>query len=258
MTILFDVLLRVARQVTEDVWESTATGGSATTLVDSSANVEADDFWNGGTLFFKSGSTGRINTTAVITDFTKLTGTFTVATGVALATGNTYLALTPAIPLANLIRAVNNALKKQTLITEDETTDIVASQYDYSLPAGVSNVLAVYFGNDTDGWERSNTWGERNGELTFYAYEPGTADDHIRILYWGNHGEVGASSDTINAQINVDLLVFDALAELWGQRAMRSDENPRAKDRQAFFYQEAEKLRNRKAKKNSATKYTGL
>jgi hypothetical protein len=57
----------------------TASGGSATTLVDSSfANVYPDDYFNGQFITTLDGTTGR-NGYAVVTDFTGATCTFTVA-----------------------------------------------------------------------------------------------------------------------------------------------------------------------------------
>lgn len=257
MTILFDVLLRIARQVDETIYESVATGGGATTLADSTATAEANDFWNGGTIFFKSGAGGRINTCVVITDFVQSTGTFTFATGAALGAGITYLSLTKAFPKAELLRSVNTALMRQPIVSEDETTAIVEDQYDYALPSGVSKIMRVYTGNDTDGWVENNTWHERNGEVSFYTSLPADSSDTIRLVYRGNHGVVNADSDTINAQVDIDQLVFDSLAELWMQRSQRNDENPRAKDKWAAFYNEAEKVRLRRVYPNTAPRYSG-
>jgi hypothetical protein len=252
MTIMFDVLLRIARELDEDVWESVATGGNATTLSDTT-NLEASDFWNGGTLFFKTGN--RISTTAVITDFTVTTGVFTFATGAACAAGNEYMALTPAWSKSRLIQAVNTAFGNQTILTENEALTAASGTKVYTLPTGVSGIRRVQSGTDSAGWNSSNYWREEGGELRFYANEPATGS--IRLYYEAKPTYASADSTAIDSQVDIDLLVWDALAELHLQRSQRSDENPRETARFQYYKGEAERCRSHVKKHRIDTRYPG-
>jgi hypothetical protein len=399
MTILFDILLRVARELTPDVYESIATGGSATTLVDATANIEDDDWWIGGTLFYKSGILE--NYTATITDFTKSSGTFAFATfngisnpsfetnanghsaygaGVTIArstsqycygaasleitpaanvssgqtttaacvagvtytvsvgildvaaqtfslqyhlpsgtyrnstswtgvggawirkyitftaavTGtaqfflvrdavnsattfytdgwqmvvgsitsyaecavpDTYLALSKSWRRAELVRAVNTVLGKQDIVADNIATSSVAAQYTYNLPTGVSHVLSVFVGTEADGWVRHFNWQEEGVHLRFTANEPDA--DTILIRYLTKHDTVTADSDSIDIGINVDLVVKDALAELWFQRWGGVDKNEASKIRYQTYAGEAERLRSRLPHHNPDPRYSGL
>ncbi len=214
MTTLFDVMLRLAREL-DEVWESTATGGSATTLVDTKC-TEPDDYWNTGSLFMiTNAATAVQNTVITPTDWAKTTATLTIPTitPASIAAGNKYLLLKAKWPRASLVRAVNVALAKQWLISQDETLTVVDSKLVYTLPTGVSRVMQVWLGNDTDGWEQHHFWAEENGELRFAQHEPGS-DETVRLRYRTLHSTVGADSDTIDNQIRLDLLQWDALAEL--------------------------------------------
>jgi hypothetical protein len=399
MTILFDILLRVARELTPDVYESSATGGSASTLADTT-NPEASDFWNNGTLFFKSGL--MADRSAVITDFTITTGLFAFSpvnrvtnfgfetntsgyaasgAGVSIArvtseyhrgvascevttasnvhsevgyalscesgiqftfsvevkdiaaqdfslfvtdpdsnvvsastvlwtgTGawvrksltitpttagthtfyvqrdavasttkyyiddvqivvgtealylecaqyDEYLSLTPAWSRSRLIQAVNTALGKQDITADNTATSSVAAQYTYNLPTDVSRILSIFVGTEVDGWVRHFNWKEEGVHLRFTANEPDA--DTILIRYLTKHGTVAADSATIDIGINVDLLVKDALAELWFQRWGGVDRSEAAKIRYQTYAGEAERLRSRLPHHNPDPRYSGL
>jgi hypothetical protein len=255
MTILFDVLLRVSRGLTGDIWEgiATPTYGSATTLIDSTANIEDDDWWNGGTLFFKTGATGRINTTTTITDFTKSTGTFTFATGTAIASAVQYLALTKAWKRSQLVQAVNNALQRQNVLSINDDLTASSSTTEYTLPTGVSKILRVQYGEE-GAWTVSHYWKEEFGTLVFSANPPD--DGTIVLHYLSKPAVVAADSDVISIY-SVDLLVYDTLAELWHTRYMSSDQNASAKETWQNYAGMAEVERRRLPRYNVDARYTG-
>jgi hypothetical protein len=213
MSTLFDVLLRMARELDES-FESNATGGSATTLVDA-ANSEPDGYWNNGTLFLVAGP--RVGTTLVITDWDNPTKTFTIPTGTAITTANRYLALHGRWARGILIRAVNGALAEQEILVDNETLTAEASKKVYTLPAGVSNLIRVMAGNDTDGWEDNFTWLEAQGEVIFYAHAP-AAGKTIRLRYACPHADLVNDSDALNIYINLDVLHLDAMTKLHQHR----------------------------------------
>jgi len=76
-------------------WKSKATGGSTTTLIDSTiAGDYADDVFNGDIIRTLSGT--GLGQNLIVTDFTGSTGTFTFATATAVASGTTYVVIEPA------------------------------------------------------------------------------------------------------------------------------------------------------------------
>lgn len=213
MTTLFDIMVKMAVKLPE-AWQSTATGGS-TTYLDDSTLVENDDYFNGGVILFQSGN--RISTSAVVTDFTGSSGRITFATGLACASTDKFVVMPEKRSRNLLVTAINSALLKQNIKAENESLTGSSSTIVHTLPAGVSRVIQVYYGSDTDGWTRHHYWHERNGELEFYKSPP---NDAIRLVYLTNHGNVVLDTDTIDSQINVELLVLDALYELHRKRSL--------------------------------------
>jgi hypothetical protein len=113
----------------------TATGGSDTTLVDDSlANLYPDDYYNGQIIKVMDG-TGK-NGNAIVTDYTGVTGTFTVADWLFIdgsagsvdpAANSTYLVQ----PVSNLHPAgmqFDNAIKSACLAEAEEQVDELAGR----------------------------------------------------------------------------------------------------------------------------------
>lgn len=214
MTTLAEATLDLAR-VIYAVLESTATGGSTTTLVDSSlAAVYSDDHWNQGTIWFLSGALA--GKTAVITDYTGSTGTFTFATQTsAVANGISYAVISKFYPRYVLRQAINRVIQSVGMLpATDETLVSVADQEVYTLPAGVSNVKRVYVSYETEepyNWLRSLHWEEINGELIFDTYaQPNEDDLPIKLVYMVQQDTLDADTDTIDDQIHIDRLTWAA------------------------------------------------
>lgn len=248
---LFTVLLRLAREL-DEVFESTATGGSATTLVDTS-NLEAADYWNGGTLFLKAGP--RAPATVVPTDWALTTSTLTIPTGTAITTSSTYLLLHAKWPRAMLVQAVNDALGKQLLVAENETLAVSSTARKYTLPTGVSDVIKVEYGDDSTGWKECNTWKPGVDCIRFYGTKL-PSSGKLLLTYRVHHADVSADTDVIDAGINLDLLHLDAMASLFGKRyqATKQAEDKKAADEWAG---KAEQQRNRRPQPSPAPRYSG-
>ena len=180
--------------------EGAATGSGAvgkTTLVDSAAwfvsptTLPPDDYFNGGTIWFIDAVTGTSNDgdTAIITDYTSSTGTYTFAAiDAQTLTGDTYAACPRFYPRFILRQAVNHALSEvggEDLQNTSLTS--VANQMTYDLPAGVYNVQRVEVATSTAtpyDYITLNHWREINDDISFDEHHQlTTAGFTIRLTY---------------------------------------------------------------------------
>lgn len=212
MTTLFQVLLDVARTCGVLV-SGTATGGSTTTLVDTN-RLEQDDYFKGGTLFFRSG-TGLINTTAKPTAYTGSSGTFTFATQTAPSAGVLYSASNQSRD--TLVQAVNLALTHMGVYTATDTSvALVNGTLEYDLPAGVSNVVRLEAPVLYDtihsnlAYAKMYQWEEDNGKLRLKYPITGAYGEDLRIYYNCYHAEVNADADVISDLFNRQRLMWTA------------------------------------------------
>ena len=212
--LLSTATLELARKL-QHVREGTATGGSATTLIDT-GRAEADDDWNGGTLWVKVG-TNNTGKSREITDWTNSTGTFLFATMTTVcAAGDTYAASDKKFPRDLLIRAVNNALRSIGNVQAENTTlTTVADQETYTLPAGVYNVKQIHIADSlTAPYEwvpQLGIWEEipASGIIRFDTNrQPGNTGYTIRLIYQVPPTEISSDSSTISDYIDLELLTI--------------------------------------------------
>jgi len=211
MTTLFDVLASVTR-ILEETRSSTATGGTNSTLIDTSM-VEPNDYFNGGIMFFESGANDGIS--RKITDFNNTTFTFTFsAVSTAIAAGVNYTVSQGLYSRQELVNAVNMALAHiGPYLHIDDTTETVADTEEYDLPAGVHHVKRVQESTNADEpyeWKDPiNGWKEVNGVLILKEASE-TDDLLLRIYYEVPHTEVNLDADTIADIINPSRLIHTA------------------------------------------------
>lgn len=204
MISLAKAMLEAARAV-GNVVEGTATGGGATTLVDTGfpylpdGSAPANDFYNGGTLWFLSGTViGTADAVKVlVTDWDKASKTFTFGTvaPLAVAAGVRYAAVDRFWPGFVLEQGVIQALKalgNVVQVYEDAALVTVAEQAAYALPAGVYNVKRVEVARSTASpyeYLREHQWEEMGdvngvGSVVFdRGFEPDAAGYRIRLRY---------------------------------------------------------------------------
>ncbi len=215
---LGEMLYRTAAVLQRTLRHGVATAGSATTLVDDLLNEPAD-FFDGGTLFLRSGTLA--GQTRVITDWSGSAHTFTFPTlaPASVAAGQHYAALSKLYSRESLVAAVNQALHTLgPLSMKDDTLVIVAQTERYALPATVTGrVVQVQLEQEADLYSRPyQSWQEVGGYVYLdpsdYAMLDNLAGLHIRIWYEGEHAQISADADTINADIAPELL---ATAAAW-------------------------------------------
>lgn len=231
MTTLASATLELARLVT-DVISGTATGGNATTLIDT-ARTEVDDYLTNGTIWFLSGlNAGK---TAIITDWDLATKTFTFVTpGAACAAADRYSVIPRDYPRHQLRQAINMALQEiGPLPTRNTALVTVKDQLEYTLPAGIYNILRVEVQESTDtdsDYYPNYHWDEMasEGKLKFDpGYAPSETGMVIRLTYkLRQYTELTTDIATIPDHIEVARVIWSAAVHAlrWRSGQTHSDE----------------------------------
>lgn len=228
---LFDLAWRVA-QLVGPIYSGVATGGSATTLVDTVRlqNQFADDWFNLGTLFMvdTTDDLAPKGEMARISDFTQSSGTVTVpaaALTVAPGAGDRYALCGERFNLDRIIDAINQVLLKIPVRTEDITTITTAgSQTEYSLPTGVlGDDIEVYLQghtSDTDDyqWTPMHNWyisetGTGTAKLLILGSQPITGR-LLKIVYLAPHSPLYVYSDKLREDVEINHVIYAAAASL--------------------------------------------
>lgn len=230
---LSSAALAVARKIT-DVIESVATGGSATTLIDTgfpgrSGVIPENDWYNGGVIYHLSGSRTGVS---IPTDWVQSTYTFTIPTGTAVAATNRYAVHNADYPWDVLVSAVNRALENMPSVPDmDATLIVVADQEAYTLPASVYDIREVSIersmnlSGDNPVYYRDNKhWRERDGKIYFdpgwYPSDLADAGDTIRLWYYAKQSALTAATDAISDYLPVEWLSLEAAIVALEWRAM--------------------------------------
>lgn len=230
---LFDISYRVARELAP-VFESLATGGSTTTIIDTLrlSNQFGDDYFNLGTAWVlrDAGGAGAApeKEFARVSDFVSTTGTATIAAlSAAVGAGDRYALASARYDLDRIIGAINAALARIKVPTEDITTLTTASgQLEYSLPAGVldEGIEVWYQGQtgDTDAnmWLRLHNWhiaemGTGTQKLLIFHSQP-ISGRVLKIVYYLPHAALYASTDKLRENIDINWIVYQAALLLLG------------------------------------------
>lgn len=227
MTTLAEATLELARKLCT-VIEGVATGGSTTTLIDTT-RAEPDTYFTGGVIWFKSGN--NAGKSAAVSSYSSTTDTFTFATQTgACASGNLYAASTWEYPRWLLISAINSALKTITLPQQqDISTVVVGEQEEYTLPTGVQNVDRVeILASSTDPYSGTPhyNWEEIDGTLVFDEGLAPLSGDLIRLTYSPAHTEISSDTSEISSYIHIDYLTWEAAvyALRWRMSRTKADD----------------------------------
>lgn len=228
MTTVADIALQVAQEVM-DVVQGISTGGSTTTLADTVLLASyPNDHWNNGRLFIKSGlNAGRV---LRITDFVTTTGVVTISETLANAilASTTYAIIRNAYPLDRILQAIQRALDGTWVTAENATLTGDGTTTEFTLPAGVSQVLRV----ENASYGVAAHCEEIMGKLRFQqGFAP--AAEAIRVYYKGKHTDITSETVVINPEINATWLKFKASQELlwWGATMYGSQVEYRIEER---------------------------
>jgi hypothetical protein len=217
MTTLADITLRVAITVA-DVLRSASTAGAGTTLTDSVMLKQPAGFWEGGTLWLRSGT----HSGKVVRVSASAPDALTFPDLGSTPHPCRYAVADRRFPFDELTKAVNAALADEgaKVLNSNATLTGDGQTLEFTLPAGVSNVRHVEF-KDTSATPPqvtpSHHWRERGTKLIFDTGCPPINGDTILLWYRAAHVELTTYSDVIDPEINEDWLKWQAAMEalLW-------------------------------------------
>ena len=236
---LWDALLATAQELAITK-ESTATGGTTTTLIDTVARTEVDDYWNEGTVWYvdADGTETYNNYCAVINDFDYDSNTLSFATQTAAPeSGDRYIVATPRYTLDMLKSAINSVLQTAKVLDVDETVSIEEDTTEYTLPTTIyrGNLMSVWYQTETDNsddnwWQEIQDWRVIDSDTgtgdTLVLFQQYTADRTLQLHYLAYHPILSSISGEINELIDLEGLTIRAA--IW---CMRSRMAGGAKDR---------------------------
>lgn len=211
---LGNMLLRTAECLKAMRYSTSTDTGSATTLVDTNM-TEPDAFFDGGTIFFLSGTLTGLSVRINSWDLATNTFSFAEQAG-ATGSGTRYAVLDAQYPRELLIAAINGALSELgdfPDIYENASFITVADQEEYSLPSGVFNIKRVFVATSTTtpyGYIENKGWYENSGKIYFDMDIPSTASMRIKLFYEHPHAKVDDDSDAIMDCIHPELLAWTA------------------------------------------------
>jgi hypothetical protein len=213
------------------VYVSTATNGSVSTVVDTKQGADfSDDDWNQGTIFIVRDAAGasaapegefsQVTDSALVT--TTYTWTIETVTA-AVAAGDTFMATSSRLPKYVLIQKANEVLNSFANVPLwDTSLTMAAGTLEYTLPAGVLNLIGVYKQTSTD--TGANEW-KPYSDWKIQVATPGTSetlrigseDDGYKLglEYEGVHPTVNAFGDVINKRISIELLACKLAVALY-------------------------------------------
>jgi len=250
MTYTLAAATRSLAEILGGTQEGTATGGGATTLVDAnfwqgSAIAPADSL-NQGTIWFISGD--EAGNTNIITDWDGATTiTFpTMSTGA--STGDRYAFALNEYPRWVLRQSINKALGYiYSREAENTATTSVADQMDYSLPAGVYNVIKAEVATSTSApynYKILTGWHEIGTTLSFDEDAQITVDGYtVRLTYIVPPSELTADTDTIADMIHLERLKWEAAVHAFRWKAEQTQGDPWVVQRLAEAMVQARSMR---------------
>lgn len=225
MTTLFDALLGTA-QLVGMTRSGTATAlGTTSTLVDTTL-MDTSDSYNGGTLFLTASSLTRR-----ITDYAQTSGTITFTPVATAPASGSYYTVTN-MRREDIVQAINQALRQIGAVTSiNDTLDVIENTQEYTLPAGVSNVVRISIANRVDDpveYHRTYHWREFGGKLYIDTPIQQPAGNTIRLYYNTPPAQVNADADVISDLIDVNRLTWTAAYHFFRNRiAIEGNIDPR-------------------------------
>jgi len=236
---LFDLTYQLASEL-GIVVESTATGGSATTLEDSVILTEADDHWNKGTVWILKDAAGASalpeGQYAVISDFDNGNNRCTIGTITAVASGDTYAITDRRYKLGDLIMAINRAIRDAGYIpvTDTTTVDTAAAQTEYDLPIAANHDLRTVEieTNTSDADDNQFTpiqfdiqhTAVGTADLLVFHRQPPTSRD-VKLVYMSPHVKLVDYDDKLSESVPYERVIYRAVVNAMRHYQMKTHED---------------------------------
>jgi len=215
--LIFDTSMKLGQ-----VFTRTATGGSTTTVIDTSiAGQGGDDDWNDGTLIVRYTTDGNApqGEFARITDYVNSTGTFTFAALTAsVGAGDTYAYTTARWPLEQMIQLANMGLRALGWVTVVDTslTTTAATEYDWSHREPLRIDVQTNDETDNNNWMELRSWKFEHGEvgsdnkLILPELDTGKT---LRVWYQDFHPQLSTYSDEVSQTIHPEVAIWAVVVE---------------------------------------------
>ena len=228
---------RVAREI-GIVNESTATGGSTTTVIDTVFLTQEDDYWNLGGIWIlrdaAGGGAAPEGESGVVSEFTASNDTATIQTAltVAVASGDRYAISDKRVPLRIIEQAINEALLDLgKIVVYDTTLSTADNQTEYTLPTTIQDVRQVFIQSITTD-ENDNRYSEilnwsiipsAAGVASFlvlpYQYPSGY---NLMIYHMAYHAEMLVGTAKLSEFVPVERVVYPAILKCFEYRRNRT------------------------------------
>jgi hypothetical protein len=214
MTTLNGLMLDAVKLVST-VRESTATGGTTTTIADTKLTEQAGTY-TGGTAWILSGTySGQ---TVVVKTHGQNSLTLDSTLAGAIIAGVEYAVADAAFPMWMLKQSIMHVLKKTDI---PATTTVTATAGQITLAAGVSNVKRVIV--DT---EENFHWEEKAGKIYF---DSDSVSGTCTLWYLMPASDYASLSTSVPDAIDPNYIAWGAAAYLWRQLIQRiNKDNPTA------------------------------
>jgi len=219
----FDILLAAYDELGQ-LHSGIATGGSATTLVDSGLTDADENKYKKGTLFIESADGASPEAEfAEVTAFDDSNGTLTVAAaalGAAPAAGDIYSVAPPTYTLDDVRHYLNRALRALGPVPDvDESLTTAAGTTEYTIPiAAKSDLRQVWLRtSSTSGDQRyveRFDWGEvpdADGAATTtlkFRQQPESGET-IRLVFMNVHPKIWDHDDELSEYIALERIVIE-------------------------------------------------
>lgn len=241
---LYDLTYRVAREL-GTVQEGVATGGSTTTIIDTNDRTEANDYWNGGTVWILEDAGGASAAPegewGIVSDFAAASDTVTVRTALsaAVAANDKYAIAKPRYKLYLIIQMINQALMDVGRIPITDTTSVETdvNKTEYSIPVAANlDLREVWYQNVTNDvndnrWTILSNWyiqrtDTGTADLLVFPYQL-SQDHYLKLVYTDYHPELRDRTDTLSETIPIELVVYPAVLKCleWYQNKTNSVES---------------------------------
>lgn len=223
---LFDATLDLAR-VLEDVFESTATGGSTTTVIDT-AIVEPTGYYNNGPVWLKEQAATRRVTTHTTTTLTFTPAATAISAGKLYAVGSRY-------PMRVLIQALNAALKDFGKIPATAEITATAEQQEYVTAdnaAFTEEIVKVELAENEEApydWHEHYNWQQSRTLPRVFVFDPDKQPMEarkMRLTYLAEHAALSTDASAISDHIHPDRLKWAAAVHAlrWRYQRTKQDE----------------------------------
>ena len=222
---LFDICYRAAIKLGES-WESIATGGTTTSVVDAKFLTQGDNYWGGdgenmGTVFIvktadglaPQGEFGRV--TASDQGDTNVT---IDALSVLVEAGDRYCIVGALFPLHMLIQKANQAIQEiGDKVSIDTSITTASSTSEYTLPDTNIDVRRVEIQTVTDtasqnGWRVVQNWHiekTATGSADQLVFDlPPASSRTLRITYTQFHPTIHAATDVLDENYPLEVVVL--------------------------------------------------